>query len=191
MQRIYLPNTSFSPTLKITDTAIHHQLTRVLRARVGEKVMFFDGKKSQDHEYEIESITKQELHLKKQHIHEKPLQQQTMILYQAYPHTFSKIEYIVQKCSEIGYQKIIFFPSERSQNIRISPHKKERIQKIMQEAVEQCGGNYVLDIVFEDILHIPNDDTPVLICHPDISQSHKLSDVDIREKTVSVIVGPE
>jgi len=34
MQRIYLPHTQFSEELVLTDLGIHHQLTRVMRARI-------------------------------------------------------------------------------------------------------------------------------------------------------------
>ena len=61
-----------------------------------------------------------------------------MTLYQASPNKLSKFETIVQKCCEIGYKKIIFFESERSQKLIISENKKERLTKIAIEAIEQC-----------------------------------------------------
>jgi len=71
-----------------------------------------------------------------------------LTLYQALPNKFEKIELIVQKCCEIGYKKIFFFQSDRSQKIHISENKKLRIQKIAIEASEQCGGSRIPEIEF-------------------------------------------
>ena len=68
-------------------------------------------------------------------------------LYQAFPNKLSKMEYIIQKCSEIGFKKITFFQSEHSQKLVISEGKEERLHKIAVEATEQCGGNIVPEII--------------------------------------------
>jgi 16S rRNA (uracil1498-N3)-methyltransferase len=75
-----------------------------------------------------------------------------LILYQAFPNKLSKLEYIVQKCSEIGYKKIVFFESERSQKFVLSESKKDRLQKIATEAIEQCYGNIVPSIEYIESL---------------------------------------
>jgi len=55
----------------------------------------------------------------------------------AMPNKWDKAELIVQKLSEIGVSKIIFWPSERSVIKEWSSKKEERMQKIIKEAVEQ------------------------------------------------------
>lgn len=62
-----------------------------------------------------------------------------MHLYQALPNKLEKLEYIIQKSCEVGYQSITFFQAERSQILVLSESKKQRLQKIAIEAIEQCG----------------------------------------------------
>jgi 16S rRNA (uracil1498-N3)-methyltransferase len=60
-------------------------------------------------------------------------------LYQALPNKYEKIEYILQKGVEVGISKFVFFRSDRSQKLLLSPAKIERFAAIAREAVEQCG----------------------------------------------------
>jgi len=53
MQRIYLPNMKLSEILTISDSDMYHQITRVMRARVGQEYMFFDGEQQIDFIYKI------------------------------------------------------------------------------------------------------------------------------------------
>jgi len=71
MQRIYLPHSKFSEILEITDKEIYHQLTRVMRARLEEQVIFFDGKNNQDIVYRIIHIDKKSVSLKREESIEK------------------------------------------------------------------------------------------------------------------------
>lgn len=76
--------------------------------------------------------------------------QKHMTLYQALPNKMEKIEWIIEKNTEIGVKKIVFFRAERSQKLFLSDAKKERLKKIAQEALEQCGGNIPVEILFSD-----------------------------------------
>ena len=69
-------------------------------------------------------------------------------VFQAYPNKISTMELIVQKLVELGVKKIIFFPSEHSQIQIIPVQKQERIVTIAKEALEQSGGNEVVDIAY-------------------------------------------
>jgi 16S rRNA (uracil1498-N3)-methyltransferase len=140
MQRIYLPDMKFLDVLEISEKQLYHQLTRVLRARIDQEVIFFDGKKQEDHLYSMIHIDKNSVSFKRKEIISKTTELLTeLTLYQAFPNKLSKFETIVQKCSEIGYKRIIFFESERSQKLVLSENKKERIKKISIEAIELCG----------------------------------------------------
>ena len=44
---------------------------------------------------------------------------------------------------EVGISAFYFYRSERSQKMNISEKKQERLQKILEEAVEQSGRNIV------------------------------------------------
>jgi 16S rRNA U1498 N3-methylase RsmE len=67
MQRIYLSDfDSQSEIIQIKDTEIIHQLTKVLRSRIGDKISIFNGKDSQDHIFEIIELAKREISIKKE-----------------------------------------------------------------------------------------------------------------------------
>ena len=88
----------------------------------------------------------------------------SLTLYQALPNKLSKLEHIVQKCSEVGYAKIVFFLAERSQKLSLTPNKIQRLHTIVKEAIEQCGRNTIPQLVFNGDISDQSDIQ--LICHP-------------------------
>lgn len=99
--------------------------------------------------YEIQSINKKEiLFVEKER--NSPLFEQKCekILFQSYPHKMQTIELIVQKIVELGFTRIFFFPSQHSQIVDISPQKKQRLNAIAREALEQSGRNIPIEINF-------------------------------------------
>jgi RsmE family RNA methyltransferase len=51
---------------------------------------------------------------------------------------------------EVGISRFVFWRSDRSQKLAITENKKERFALIAREAVEQCGGTHLPDIVWYD-----------------------------------------
>lgn len=190
MQRIYLPNTPFLDVLEISEKWLYHQLTRVLRARIDQEVIFFDGITQQDHLYSMIHINKNSVSFKKQRIIQKTAELHiNLALYQGFPNKLSKFETIVQKCGEIGYSKIIFFESDRSQKLVISDNKKERLNKIIIEAIELCGGNIIPEIEYRDkIWNLEAGES--FICHTQGKDSLWLSDIKT-SGNINIIVWPE
>lgn len=190
MQRIYLPNTKFLDVLEISEKQLYHQLTRVLRARIDQEVVFFDGMSLEDHLYSMIHIDKSSVSFKRKEIISKNTELKTeLTLYQASPNKLSKFETIVQKCSEVGYRKILFFESERSQKLVISDNKKERLHKIAIEAVELCGANVIPKIEYRtELWEIQWKKS--IICHTQGDSSISLDSLDMFT-TLNVIVWPE
>jgi len=190
MQRIYIPNTDFQNKLTIVDKELYHQITRVMRARVWQGYAFFDGKALKDYIYEIVDINKSECSFNLTHTKEKDSEIQVgMNLYQGLPNKFSKLETIVQKCSEVGYKKIIFFQALNSQKLVVSENKKERLHKIAIEAIEQCGGNIIPEIHFE--ASFPWEfKWELYACHTQWYKSQSLVDIEFWDE-VNIVVGPE
>lgn len=117
-------------------------------------------------------------------------------LFQALPHKLEKLEYIIEKWVEIGYRSFTFFPSERSQKLVLSDNKKARLEKIAQEALEQCGGNIIPQIEFYEENIIFSTSVPWVIrhifCHTSWAHTQKLSDISLdSENQVWVYIGPE
>lgn len=190
MQRIYLPNMKLSDVLEISQKDLYHQLTRVLRARVWQEVVFFDGKTSEDYLYTMIHIDKNSVSFKRKEIIKKSWEVSIeMTLYQACPNKLSKFESIVQKCCEVWYKKIIFFESERSQKFVLSDNKKERLHKIAVEAVEQCYGNMIPEIEYRVSLWDMSWDQSI-VCHTQWHNSIHLGEIETRDK-INILVWPE
>lgn len=194
MQRIYLPKTDFLDTLKISDVEIHHQLTRVLRSRVWDEIIFFGGKKQKDHVYTISAIDKKSIEFEKKEVIKKDTELPLNLhLYQAFPNKLSKLEYIIQKCSEIGYSSITFFSSEHSEKRGVSEAKEDRLRRISIEAIEQCGGNIIPEIIFWDDITDLKSGKKILsiVCDP-TSEAKEISKISMKSYSdVHVFVGPE
>jgi 16S rRNA (uracil1498-N3)-methyltransferase len=149
MQRFFV-SFPLSVDITITDKDIHHQLTRVLRIQVGEHVILFDGDGSET-EYEVVSIDKKSAALRGHNrVFPGTEPKKNISLYQAMPNKYEKIEYIIQKWVEVGISEFVFFRSDRSQKLVLSPAKIDRFVSIAREAVEQCGGMRVPSIVFHE-----------------------------------------
>lgn len=194
MQRIYLPHTSLWETLCISEKNLYHQITRVLRARVGQKYIFFDGKNRQDYVYEILQIDrKQILFTLQEKISKSSEIFPSIHLIQALPNKLEKLEYIIQKGCEVGYSGLHFFSAERSQMWALSENKKERLRKIATEAIEQCGGNIIPEISFSWNLLLENYKNSIsLVCHTQNQDAKILSDIPLQNyDTICLIVGPE
>lgn len=193
MQRIFLPHTPFNQTLNLSDTTLHHQLTRVMRARIWDTVIFFDGENHVDYVYKIKWISKSDITLELEDSIEKKSEICIWLsLYQSVPNKYEKIEYIIQKCCEVGYKDIYFFSSEFSQKLSITENKLQRFQKIAIEAIEQCWGNIIPSIAFHDSLDFEKLRWRKIFCHTESSQSNTLKEIVFNDiDNICLCVGPE
>lgn len=121
---------------------LYHQITHVFRARVGDSILLF-SEWTDDYRYEIQSISKKSLSLCQKEIIKNTLikSKTSLTVIQAYPNKISTMELLVQKFSELGVEKVVFWKSEYAQLSAVSEVKKIRIDSIAREALEQCGGN--------------------------------------------------
>lgn len=148
MHRFFSPH-PLTTEIRIPQGDQFHQIFHVFRSKPGESIIFFESG-GDDVIYEIVEVNKKEAFLKKKKVIEKPrIQEPQMELFQAYPNKISTMEIVVQKMVELGVSKITFFPSQHSQVKDIPDIKKSRLSHIATEALEQSGGNTLLDIVYE------------------------------------------
>lgn len=136
-------------TTEVKDADFAHQVNRVLRIRVGEKIVVFNGD-GIDFLCEVAGFGKDSVSLK---VLEKTATNSErsikVHLCQAIPHTWSKFEDVIKKCTELG--AVSFYPvkTTRSETFLKSgdePPKKERLMRILVEATEQCGGSCVPEL---------------------------------------------
>ena len=158
MQRIYLSDFDVqSDNIQIKDSEIIHQLTKVLRSRIWDKISIFNGQDSHDFIFEITELAKREIGLTRVSLSENNSEISFQLaLYNGMPNKLEKIEYILQKWTEIGFTKFCFFRTERSQKLSLSPNKIQRLEKIIIEAAEQSGRAKIPELIFEENFDIQN-----------------------------------
>lgn len=191
MQRFYYSELQKNWTFQVDDMEIIHQITKVMRSRVGDTVIFFDGKQWVDVVCEIAQIEKKSILFIAREIIEKKSDFPEIVLYQALPNKLEKIEWILQKWVEVGYTKFVFFRSSRSQDLKISENKLERLQKILLEAVEQSGRNDIPEMIFEQKLDISVILWEKYFFHTDQNVSQKLREIIPSKQPKNIFVWPE
>jgi 16S rRNA (uracil1498-N3)-methyltransferase len=170
-----------------------HQLMRVLRVALWEHIVLFSGDAT-EMEYEITTTWKKSVWLRwvaSRVPNTEPKKRVT--LYQALPNKYEKIEYILQKGVEIGIARFVFFRSDRSQRLLLSPNKIDRFITIAREALEQCGGVRMPEIVFierfPDTSALDASNTAHIVLDT-IGDSIRISQYD-NLQDISLWVGPE
>ena len=140
MHRFFLLDTAITPGKTIDLSSISHQLTRVLRARLGQEILLLDN---QNFEYltEISTLDRDSatgMVLSRRPVHSEPVHRLT--LYQCSLKA-DKFEWVLQKGTELGVCKFVPVISERCV---VRPEsallkKYDRWQTILREAAEQSG----------------------------------------------------
>lgn len=103
------------------------------------------------------------------------------------PNTISKLELIVQKCTEIGVDTIYFWRSERSLMKWISEKRMERLWSIVLESVEQCKRRWTTKLVqIENPIDFLTDKNVVVFDFVDNDVSSK-SNVLANETTIWIV----
>lgn len=123
-------------TVRIEGQEYHH-LRHVMRTEVGDSIELVNGK-SFLAEGRVQSIGKNHGEILvlnvKQDTSSKPL----LILAQAIPR-MNRLEYILEKGTELGVREFWLFPSQLSEKSTFSPNQQNRLQQMTVSAMKQCG----------------------------------------------------
>jgi 16S rRNA (uracil1498-N3)-methyltransferase len=144
MHRFYISPEDWNPgALGLAGAEAHHARD-VLRMRVGEKLVIFNGR---GHEItaEIVDLGSNEIGLRKLHEAETPPLQCRIVLGQAIPKG-KNMDLIVQKAVEIGATEIAPIISGRTivqVGSESAAQKQSKWQQIAVEAAKQCGQNWL------------------------------------------------
>jgi RsmE family RNA methyltransferase len=158
-------------------------LIKVLRVRTWDEIIFFNWVDDIDYIYKIISIDKREVYLEKQWYLENNSEIDFDInIINSIPNKLEKIELILQKWVEVGVSNFLFFRSNRSQKLVLSPNKIERLNRIIIEAVEQSWRSRIPEFTIVDDLDIwafswANN----IIFHTQNSESISLKDLDLNK----------
>ena len=144
MHRFFIsPETWNAGTLSLAGPEAHHA-RNVLRMRVGEKIVLFNGR---GHEItaEIVDLGVDEIVLRKLHEAETRPVQCRIVLGQAIPKG-KNMDLIVQKAVEIGAAEIAPIISDRTivqVDSDSAAQKQSKWQQVAVEAAKQCGQNWL------------------------------------------------
>jgi 16S rRNA (uracil1498-N3)-methyltransferase len=141
MPRFYVPNPRIEQELlRIEGNEVRH-IRRVLRLKIGDRLNLFDGS-----EKEYEGIIVEEspssVVIKVEDILSPPRESPLEITLAQSLLKGEKMEYVIQKTTELGIKKIIPFFSSRSVPLLDKSKKLRRYhrwEKIAIEACKQCG----------------------------------------------------
>ncbi len=180
--------------MTIEDKGLAHQLIRVLRMKSGDEITFFNGSGS-DFLCEITDLSKKSVNVKVLSESKPETERKVKVhLYQAVPHTWSKFEDVLKKCTELGvvsFNPVLMERCETRVKAGDDLPKRDRLERIVVEACEQCGGSFVPEIEkivsFEDALaSAPG----MKIMAYELEDKVNIGEIDISGE-VSLFVGPE
>src|SRR5213595_4253438 len=144
MHRFFIsPGNWNSGALTLAGSEAHHARD-VLRMRVGEKLVLFNGR-GQEITAEIIDLGSDQIELRKLHEAETPPLQCRIVLGQAIPKG-KNMDLIVQKAVEIGAAEIAPIISDRTivqVDSESAGQKQSKWQQIAVEAAKQCGQNWL------------------------------------------------
>lgn len=176
-----------------------HHLVRVLRLQVGQEIELFDGSGSL-YTAEIETLGKRVSVLLKSHSRSREESHPSIIVCQG-DLKGQKIDFLVEKCTELGVDRFIPFIAGRSQGRQDTDRlvkKLRRRRTIVKTACKQCGRLDLMgvddEVRFTDLLEIDCDPKTCLkLLLWEKEQISVLGDVIIRStyEKVYLMFGPE
>lgn len=146
MHRFFVDSSAIKDNLVcISGDDVAH-ITKVLRLKSGDDVTVCDGNKT-DYMCKVESADKGLVTMRIYEQTPNDAESKTSItVYQGVPKS-DKMDFIIQKCVELGVCRIV--PTESARcvaKIKDGDKKKARWQKISEEAAKQCGRGIVPQI---------------------------------------------
>jgi len=168
---------------------ISRQLSQVLRARVGEHIVLLDDSGS---EYESELLQLSGRHARVRVLSANAVERRAPVrltLCQALVRP-SKLEWVLQKGTELGVDGFIPLVTERSLR---KNEKQKRWRTIIREAAEQSGRTRLpqlhAPVALKDLLF--PETALVLIADPESPLTLKQSLPEVRPSEVYLLIGPE
>lgn len=187
MQLFYLPDI---PNKAILSKEESFHCLKVLRCKKGELIHLTDGNGNlfsaiiNDENKEACSLRK----IKKLYKAENKYKIHLVV---APPKSFEKTEWMIEKISEIGVDKVTFIYTQHSERRKI---KLDRLEKISIAAMKQSNSLRKLNIEniisFQDFLKNYNTNDQKFIAHMD-KKNKTIKTIFKKNKSFSILIGPE
>ena len=194
MHTFYVPRTQFNGDITTIVGSEHHHLRNVLRIGIGETIRIIDGEGC----IYSASIIKISLELTDAKIEQQAYQEKiypSITLFQALP-KHDKMEWILQKTTELGVNRIVPIITERSLQ-KPSKNRLERWQRIILSATKQCGRAWIPKIneirTLKDCLEsIHTYECALIFWEKELGQHlQSVLRTKTEVKSIALIVGPE
>jgi len=198
MARFYVPDPRIEKgLLKVDGSEVRH-IRRVLRLKVGDRLVLFDGS-AKEYEGIIVEESPSSVVIKVQGIFSPSKESPLEITLAQSLLKGEKMEYLIQKATELGIKKIIPFFSSRSVPLLDKSKKLRRYhrwEKIAIEACKQCGRITVPKVEplqnYSEMLGMASSEALRLILWEKEGQGLKEILKESKERTkIFFVVGPE
>ena len=126
--------------VQITDQEMHHML-HVMRIKEKESIELVNGKGDLAFAT-VEKIDKRSVTAFIDDVRKEPQAPCRLILAQGMPR-LARLEYIVEKATELGVTDLWLFPAEKSEIKTLTDKQVERLTLILISAMKQCGRLYL------------------------------------------------
>ena len=202
MHRFFVPTDVFRGARVHLKGEVAHQISRVLRLRLGDDILLLDGR-GYEYSVKLAEFGKAELWgdlQGKRLVDTEPAHHVT--LYMSLLNKADKFEWALQKCTELGASRFVPVVAERSVT---ASGRGERWERIIQEAAEQSGRAFIPDLAgpltFAQALQEDADlgratqGSGHVSIIPSLGEDRSLGDalshLDASEGSVHIFIGPE
>ena len=173
------------------ETEQSHYLKNVMRCKINEKILVFDNK-SGEYTAEIVSIHKRSIDIE---ILEKTkprcIPGDVWLIF--CPLKKTRTDFLIEKSTEMGLRKFLPTFSNKTQTKTLSLN---RSRKNIAEAVEQCGGTFIPEILpissLAEVIEELPEDRLLIFCDESL-ESRNINECLLldRPEKVAILVGPE
>lgn len=182
--RFYI-DTILTDEVVVSDRALLHQWSSVLRFDLGREIELFNGKSA--FMYRLSSLSKNEARLEK--LHDVNVLKPSRELYLCFSLLKKdKNEWILQKGTELGVSHFVPVISARTEK---TGWNEERAEKIVIEAAEQCGRTDVPSIISPTKLKMVQESLPKDVKLYVAEQSNLKPQTSKIQNPVGILIGPE
>lgn len=122
-----------------------HHLTHVMRKKEGSQLEIVNGQ-GELATATLTTLGKKNAQIQLAEVKYEPPPRPTIILAQAYPLP-SKLEWIIEKGTELGASAFWLFPGQRSEKTSLSDNQRRRLHQLTIAALKQCGRLYLPPII--------------------------------------------
>ncbi len=177
-----------SETITLSGDEFHH-LHRVMRLQLNASLEVINGKGQLGKGF-ISSLYKDHALITLIEVsHEELLSSLTLAL--ALPR-FNRLEYVVEKATELGINHFVFFPALGSEKKKLSPNQWERLDHLILAALKQCNRLHKPTMTFlQSLQKWPIDERQALFFGDTDPHAPSFLQKPLASKEASFFIGPE